>query len=326
MNDMKTKHFWKTLFFSTILLIMAFSSAVIVSSEDSQILELNYSFERPSISGVEINNFVYDKVTLPNCYTAGNPGEPNMPSKGAYILLPPTSKLDTIQVEVKDKISLGFGFNVEPIGQLIPISNVKTSSKLVKNPEVYEKNNFYPGKLYTMVGVYCFKGYDILVLLLHPMQYNPVTGELVYYKGLKITVETNSGGEVDLFRDLEKDEIEVKNKVDNPYVAELYSSNINTMPTFFDSYGLLILTTDSLKSGFEPLKNAHDAKGLNTVIKTLTDVGSSDPEDIRDYIRDAYYDWGVNYVLLGGDHNVVPARTLYVEGLDEETTPYDTFI
>ena len=80
---MKTKHFWKTLFFSTILLLMAFSSAVMAGSEDSQILELNYSFERPSISDVEINNFVYDKVTLPNCYTAGNPGEPNMPSKGA---------------------------------------------------------------------------------------------------------------------------------------------------------------------------------------------------------------------------------------------------
>ena len=84
------------------------------------------------------------------------------------------------------------------------------------------------------------------------------------------------------------------------------------MPTFFDSYGLLILTTDSLKSGFEPLKNAHDAKGLNTVIKTLTDVGSSDPEDIRDFIRDEYINNNIEYVLLGGDDDIVPARQLNV--------------
>ena len=62
MNDIKTNFkFLKTLFFSTILLLMAFSSSVIAGSDDPQILELNYSFEEPSISNVEINNFVYDK-------------------------------------------------------------------------------------------------------------------------------------------------------------------------------------------------------------------------------------------------------------------------
>jgi len=199
MNNIKSKHFSKTmkpLFFSTILLLMAFSSSIIANSDDTQIVQLKYSFEKPSIYSIEIENSIYDKVTLPDCYTAGNSGEPNIPSKGAYILLPPKSKLSNIQVEVKDKTSLGFGFNVEPIGELIPITNVKTSPKLVKNLDVYEKNNFYPGKSYTEVGVYSFRGYDILVLLLHPMQYNPVTSELFYYKELKITVETTSDGEL----------------------------------------------------------------------------------------------------------------------------------
>ena len=156
------------------------------------------------------------------------------------------------------------------------------------------------------------------------MQYNPVTGELIYFEDLEIKVETTIDGELNLFRGLGIDEDEVKNKVDNPDVTKLYS-NIK-QPTFLESFDLLILTTDSLKSGFEPLKNAHNAKGLDTVIKTLTDVGSSDPEDIRDYIRDAYYNWGINYVLIGGDHDIIPARILWVYGLDEETTPYDTYL
>jgi len=315
--------FWKTLLFASTLVLLSFSFAVEANNKEAEILQLTYTFENPSISTVEMDNSIYDRATLSDCYTAGNPGEPNIPSKGAYILLPPMSKIINIRVEVKDKVSLGFGFDIEPIGQPIPISNVKISSKLVKNEHIYEKNDFYPGDQFSQVGVYCFKGYDILVLLLHPMQYNPVTGELFYFKELDVIVETNSDGKLDLFRGLEGDKIEVKTKVDNPDVAELYPTKI---PAFLESYDLLILTTESLKSGFEPLKNAHDAKGQNTVIKTLTDVGSSDPEDIRDYIRDAYYNWGLNYVLLGGDADIVPARILWVYGLDEETTPYETYM
>ena len=328
MNNKKNKNIlklWKTVFFATILLTLPYAILAEANNDDSEILHLAYSFSNPSISTILIEGNFYDRVNLFDCYTASNPGEPNIPSKGAYILLPPSSKLSSIEVNVKNKIHLGSGLNIDPIGQPIPISDVRTSSKLIKDESIYEKNDFYPGNLYSNVGVYSFRGYDILVLLLHPMQYNPVTGELFYFKKLEVTIETSSDGDMNLFRGLEKDKIEVKNKVDNPDIAELYYSN-NKKPTFLDSYDLLVLTTDSLKSGFEPLKNAHNANGQNTVIKTLSDVGSSDPEDIRDYIRDTYYNWGVNYVLIGGDHDIVPARILWVDGLDENTTYYQTYM
>jgi hypothetical protein len=324
MRDTKVMLFIKVIFFSTILSLTAFSTIAVANDEESENLQSNYYFKGPSISTIEIENHVYDRVIINDCYTAGNPGEPNIPSKGAYILLPPKAEAIDIKVIANDKISLGFGYDIEPIGESIPISNVNSIPKLAKNDLIYNKNEFYPGDLYTHVGTYNFKGYEILVLLLHPMQYNPVTGEIIYYENIKVNVETSTNGELNLFRGLKIDQIEVKNKVDNPENAKLYSNN--KQPTFLESYDLLILTTDSLKSGFIPLKNAHDAKGLDTVIKTLTDVGSSDPEEIRDYIRDAYYNWGINYVLIGGDHDIVPARILWVYGLDEETTPYETFM
>ena len=317
---------FKSLFFSIILILMAYSSLAIVDEYRIEVLKLNYSFNDLSISSIELENSIFDKIILPNCYTAGNPGEPRIPSKGAYILLPPISKVNNIQVEVKNKLNLGFGYNIEPIGEVIPISEVQEMPKLVKNDFIYELNDFYPGKLFSYVGVYSFRGYDILVILLHPIQYNPVTGELIYYKDLEVTIETSSDGDNDLFRGLDLDKIEVMKKVENPEIAELYFQRAISIPTFYEDYDLLILTTDSLKSGFEPLKNAHNSKGTSTVIKTLTDVGSSDPEDIRNYIIDAYSNWGINYVLLGGDYDIVPARILWVYGLDEETTPYETYM
>jgi hypothetical protein len=321
-----TNKIFKALFFSIILILMTYSSLAIVDENNAEVLKLNYSFNDLSISSIQLENSIFDKLILPNCYTAGNPGEPMIPSKGAYILLPPMSKLDNVQVEVKDKLNLGFGYNIEPIGEAIPISDFQVMPKLVKNDLIYEVNDFYPGELFSYVGVYSFRGYDILVILIHPLQYNPVTGELIFYKDLEVTIKTSSDGDNNLYRGLDIDKIEVMKKVENPEIADFYSQRATSIPTYYEDYDLLILTTDSLKSGFEPLKNAHNSKGTSTVIKTLTDVGSSDPEDIRNYIIDAYSNWGINYVLLGGDYDIVPARILWVYGLDEETTPYETYM
>jgi hypothetical protein len=93
-----------------------------------------------------------------------------------------------------------------------------------------------------------------------------------------------------------------------------------------DIYELLILTSETFKDGFIPLKEIHDDSGTPTIIKTLTDVGSNSLEDIRDYIRDAYNNWGIDYVLIGGDIDIIPAPILWVFGLDEETWPYDTYM
>ena len=41
------------------------------------------------------------------------------------------------------------------------------------------------------------------------------------------------------------------------------------------------------------------------------------------YLRQLY-NLGIRYVLLGGDTDSIPAKMLYVEGMDENVTPYDT--
>ncbi len=331
MKNIKTKHNFKScivLFLVGTLLLTSFSYKVEAEDTNFETQKLSYYFDKPVLSKVVIENTNYDRVNLLDCYCSGKPEEPNIPSKGAYILLPPNSKLDSIQVKVKNKITIGKDFDIEPISHPIPISKSMFSVKIEKDNKIYGNNDFYPGKTYSFVGIYSFKGYDILVLLLHPMQYNPVSGELFYYENLELIVKTKYDEKESLFRGLEQDHIEVRNKIDNPEISELYISNIDSKTRFLDSYDLLILTTDSLKSGFQPLKNAHDAKGLKTVIKTLSDVGGtqSTPEDIRQFIKDAYFNWGVNYILIGGDIDIVPAKELWVWGLDENTTEYETFM
>ena len=62
------------------------------------------------------------------------------------------------------------------------------------------------------------------MLLLHPVQYNPVTGELFYYKNLEVSVKTAATGiQSALYRGLEQDKKEVQQKVDNPEMSLQYN-------------------------------------------------------------------------------------------------------
>ena len=79
----------------------------------------------------------------------------------------------------------------------------------------------------------------------------------------------------------------------------------------------LIVTSDALASAFQVLADYRTAQGMPTVVATREYIaanfrnGADIQETIRMYIRDAYAKWGVQYVLLGGDTEVLPPRIIY---------------
>ncbi|MCX6667680.1 MAG: C25 family cysteine peptidase [Euryarchaeota archaeon] len=330
---------------ATIFLLTSFNG--IINASDSTINKVvteTYSFETSAISEININGSIYNQVTIKDAPSGGNPGEPSLPSKGAYILLPPKSKVSRIDVIPGQKNVLRTKYYIEPAGQAVPISQSDNLPVPTPNAMIYRTNAIFPGKLYMKVGVYNFRGYQILVLLLYPVQYNPVTGELFYYRSLKVSVETvNTEVQSGLFRGLEKDQNEVMQKVDNLGMSTGYEIECKHMQPPVENYDLLIITTDSLKNGFKQLALAHNATGVCTLIKTVEDItsnpdywvngewGDANPDNpfigtpvtvnissfndtqakIRNFIRDAYTNFGIDYVLLGGDIEFVPARYLF---------------
>lgn len=310
----------------SIILLLTLSSVTPVvsySSEDS--ITVKYSFQEPTLEIIDIEGILYHRVILPDCTPAGKPGEPMIPSKGAYILLPPDSKISNIEISTGKKTLLETKFLIEPMGQPIPLNGENTNSIPTINEKIYSTNFFYPQNLFTEIGTYKFRGYQILVLQLHPIKYNPVTKELFYYEDMTVSVYTSEDFVSEkLFRGLEQDKFEVMKKVDNPEISEIYDEKIAEVSALDEQFDMLIITTETLKEGFEPLKEAHNDTNIKTEIKTLSDIGSSDLDDIRDYITYAYTNWGIEYVLIGGDDVVVPDPYLWVYGLDENTTPYET--
>ncbi|MCK4774244.1 MAG: hypothetical protein KAT30_05645, partial [Candidatus Krumholzibacteria bacterium] len=76
----------------------------------------------------------------------------------------------------------------------------------------------------------------------------------------------------------------------------------------------VIITSDALAAEYQRLADWKTLKGVPTVVRTTQWIqanyrnGVDLPETIRYFIRDAYEKWGVAWVLLGGDTDVIPAR------------------
>jgi len=296
----KNKSFW-AVFITVIFLCSAFS---ITGSADSTTLEdrvsVEYSIKKPIVKQIEIDGTTYDKIVVDGASSFGNPGEPCLPIKGVYLLLPYNSKVEEITIEHDEIKSLGTGYNVMPVEEPIPISMIKSVKPPTPDLNIYDSDDLFPGDLFDKVGIYSFRGYQILVLSLYPVQYLPSTGEIFYYSDMKVTVETSAETHTnELYHGLPNDKAEVMKKVDNPEVIQTYPQISSSL---LDQYDLLILTTSQLKSAFTPLKQAHDARGVSTKIKTLSDItlvpSNVKPENIREFIKTEYEASGIQYVLF----------------------------
>ena len=75
------------------------------------------------------------------------------------------------------------------------------------------------------------------------------------------------------------------------------------------------------------------SRGMTATVVSLESIyanyaGVDQQEKIRNFIIDAYNNWGTDYVLLGGDTNVVPYRALWVDmgmSASEQSIPSDLY-
>ena len=294
----------------------------------AEVVSVEYSFVRPEVSQVTLGGQQYDRVTMPGVSNCGNAGQPALPASGARILIPYGCEVSSIEVLANEKVLLGNGYMIEPVSQPVKLSQtLRKQVAPAPDPVIYNGNQAFPGTRFVEIGTQGFRGYQILTLRLQPVQYVPATGSLYYHPHLTVVVNTTETGQQSpLLRGTPVDEQEVMAKVDNPDVARTYAAAGTGASRAYD---LLILTTPTLESSFTALKNYHDAHGIATEIHTTSEVGSTNPNDVRAYITDRYTYDGIQYVLIGGDDDVIPAQNLYVlaySGGDVETAmPGDVF-
>lgn len=268
-------------------------------------ISFEFKFDKPVIKKVG-NEYA---IEMKNCLRHEYNGFV-IPAKPLHILLPPSKEVDKIEVHGK-KVFIG-KYEIEKEKPVIV--NGRKFFPVIKNgiKEAYEK-----------VGVYGLRGYNILVINLLPISYEDE--KLYYYRTMNVDIFLKDGKLNPLYRGLEKDRQLVKNIVINPWILNKYEPVKSK-----EEYEYLIITNNALKKAFERLAEYKESKGIKTKIVSVEEIISNpkfwnetrkfnDTQAIiRNYIKYAYKNLGIDYVLLAGDgdiqnesSNIIPPRYLY---------------
>ena len=289
-------------FVSFIMISMIFSS-VDIGAKDT--LSFKYFFSSPGIS--EGKNGVEIGIEGCEMYEYGGI---LIPAKEIHILLPYGKDVSKIDVKAYGKKFLG-EYEIEKAEPIIAGNKRIVLSSTSQIHRIYEK-----------VGVYSLRGYRILVMDLFPLSYDH--GKVFYYSSMEVNVELKSK-ENSLYRGFEKDREWVSRYIDNDEMLATYP-----LKKCGEKYEYVIITAEKFRNVFQPFVDYKKSRGINATIFTVEEIKinpsfwNSTPmfndtaAKIRNFIRYAYLNWGTDYVLLGGDadvmnasDNIIPARRLY---------------
>jgi parallel beta-helix repeat protein len=306
-------------------------------SGSSNTITLRLSFPPPDVA----KEGSWDSVTMSTLPLYGAPGDPVLPFRQLQVLIPQGKQIEGISVTtgneivLRGRVSVAYGRTPLPTSSNVSVNNQPDEA-------IYNSAAPFPASLYSDVFEQYLRGYEILIFRVFPVQYIPKTGELSYFETLNVTVTLKETGEISpFFRGLPQDEALLSGIVDNIEAAKTYSTKPisaqqSTSALSSNHYDYVLITSQALSSVFQPLVDWKKQRGLNATIVLIEDImknpnynsnglfgdGTGSPlfndtqAHIRNFIKDAYANWGVEYVLLGGDDDVIPARGVYANAVD----------
>ncbi len=285
----------------------------------------------------------YDQVTLLGCDLTAKVGEPQLPVYLANLAIPNGARVEEVEILATESEDLSGSYLIYPVQppQILSQSKDKTIPFVEPKSAIYS-SALYPQKIVEYKGSGSLSGYQVASFLVYPLQYLPAKKMLRFYSRVDFAVRLTPGPKKFSIKRTERVEKLIRRTVgslvSNPQNvrksqgAEEKSSTLLPLGQF----EYLIITSESYVPYFQPLANWKLKKGLRDTIITTSWIystysGYDHQEQIRNFLKDAYQNWGTVWVLLGGDTDVVPTRIAYAMTCeagfypDEDSIPCDLY-
>lgn len=283
-------------------------------------------------------------VTYADWQVSGPAYGPGLPSKTICIALPPETEASGIQVQVLEQVVLT-ETPVRLAPQSPPRSDIRPKPRVYAKPSIYRKEKIRTRPRVRLIETRRIGSIPVAVVELSPVSWTRKSS-LVLATRLQIVLDLApvAGQEADpglLRREPLSDSWTLRDLqlagtiVSNP--KELTGEIWKKPPKLVWDY---LLITDNqtwnaagktptgpvqgdMVSAFTPLVDWRNQSGLKARLVTITDIvsgvygdfstGSADLQQvIRKFLTWAHDQWKISYVLLGGDQNIVPIRTLAI--------------
>ena len=279
------------------------------SLSNAEVIKKSYFFSDFKI--VDVGE--YQTINFENTVLTGKIGEPILPYHAVALLLPPAQVIESIEIIVEDETEIEGQYQLYPVQPARKYSAAK-SAEFIKNIEIYNSDAEYPVSKMGKVSTEFLNGYTFGISTFTPLKYNPATGKVSFFKKVIIKIDTKSGSNAVLKNLSSSFEVlkRVANFAQNPEMISCYAQR----PGSPDDYQILIITPSEFEHEYNELIALHLKRGLKTEIVTIEVINSSITgkdlqEKIRNYIITEYQAHSVEYVLLGGDAELVPYRGFY---------------
>ena len=173
---------------------------LIKSDEESVVLELYtpaYQVEEKTVDGM-----AYHLLSIKGYGETSKSGKPQLPIKGVMLGVPPDAELEVHVLESYSSVAAE-RYNVCPVPQVViqgslhsleslqePFGLSSSSIEYVfaKDEGVYSTDAFYPTDLVEVASSGYLRDQRYVQVLVRPVQYNPVTGELKHHRYIKLQV------------------------------------------------------------------------------------------------------------------------------------------
>ncbi len=307
----------------TILILPALISAINLNIEEPEIMENSFRNELPQIM---------------------TPGQPAMPYIPVKVLLPMGQKITSVNVELTDLAEIRGDKYIDHVRQMQPISQ-PTPDKTLKDQAIYSRNANFPEMNYELLGTQRVKGYDLVIINVYPYKFNPVTKVVTWFQNAEITINSNFDNDVYDAQNkmmIEGYKSDLEKMIINPEALynynKTYSNSSRTLVDPSDPYTMIVITDAEREvylQDFVDWKNDHD---VLTATFLTSDIyaeytGENDQEKIKNFIIDAYETYSgtsnpLEYILLGGDDEIIPIRTVFIDtgwGTYDHNMPCDLY-
>ena len=268
---------------------------------------------------------------LPGTRTLDQPGLPQLPARHLVLLVPLEWNVQDAWVEALESHQ-----EKTPGGLGLAAPLTASDGGQLATPRMASRDGNFPASWSEFQGTHTWRGYRLLTIQVHPMQVSD--GHLHFLDRYSIQVSYDNDGlndDVAQRQRLVQGEAEsnaqvLAQVVANPEKIGSYTRqsgiavengqggfNPAKTPSLSGSpVDFLIVTNDEMADEFQRLADHKTAQGLNALVATREEIaanfrnGADIQETVRMFIRDAYEKWGTEYVLLGGDTDVLPARII----------------
>ncbi len=297
-----------------------------------------FSFDQCRISINNESGELFDTILLDSLPHINTFGKPVLPVKPVQIVIPQGYSLKTISIHSEERELVGKAPHLKHGSVLFPVhSNIQKNQTDAseKHQQPPFPNHQSDVSLYKLIGIYTWRGVNILHINLYPVEFHQDTKEVFFHPTLTMTVDLIQNTRHSSQPCSKEVFPFIADRVENPEMLSSYQQS--TMKTS-KSYEYVIITSQTFADAtvdhcFSDLIQSKIEKDMPATIVTIEEIvnnpdymvngkwGDNNPDNpffqedvsdslslfndtqarIRNFIRHAYSELGTSYVLLAGD-------------------------